>query len=216
VPGTGGNNRRTITASYSGDASYSARTATAPHRVNPLPTVNSPPTAAFTPPTCAATQPCQFTDASTDSDGSVASWSWTFGDGQTSTDKNPLHTYATSGSYTVTLTATDDKGASNPVTHTVTTNPFARPDTYTTQGTTPLTTGFADGVLSNDVGGALIAAGFLNGSGPTHGTVTRWDVNGSFDYTPNGDGATSDTFKYIVTDEFGTGNETTVTINITP
>jgi len=44
----------------------------------------------------------QFTDAST---GSPTSWSWSFGDGGTSTAQNPSHSYSTVGSYTVTLVA---------------------------------------------------------------------------------------------------------------
>jgi len=45
----------------------------------------------------------QFTDTTY---GSVTSWSWTFGDGQTSTDMNPLYSYGIPGTYTVALTAT--------------------------------------------------------------------------------------------------------------
>jgi serine protease len=54
-----------------------------------------------------------FTDASSDSDGSIASRSWSFGDGSTSTSTNPSHTYAASGTYTVTETVKDNAGASN-------------------------------------------------------------------------------------------------------
>ena len=54
-----------------------------------------------------------FTDASTDSDGTVASWSWAFGDGLTSTLQNPTHVYASAKTYTVTLTVTDNDGASS-------------------------------------------------------------------------------------------------------
>ena len=38
------------------------------------------------------------------------SWSWTFGDGSTSSEKNPVHTYAAAGTYTVTLKATNAAG----------------------------------------------------------------------------------------------------------
>jgi PKD repeat protein len=73
---------------------------------------------------------CSFTDGSTDTDGSVTGWSWTFGDGGTSTAKNPSRTYAAAGTYSVTLTVTDNAGATNQFTTAVTvtapTGPQAR------------------------------------------------------------------------------------------
>jgi xanthomonalisin len=61
-----------------------------------------------------------FTDSSSDSDGSISSRSWTFGDGGTSTATNPSHTYAAAGTYSVTLTVTDNGGAQNSKTQSVT------------------------------------------------------------------------------------------------
>ncbi|HEX7336236.1 MAG TPA: PKD domain-containing protein [Gemmatimonadales bacterium] len=74
---------------------------------------NAPPSAGFGFSCSGLT--CAFTDQSTDADGTVASWSWTFGDGGTTTDRSPGHTYATAGTYTATLTVTDDDGATSAV-----------------------------------------------------------------------------------------------------
>ncbi|NNK69084.1 MAG: T9SS type A sorting domain-containing protein [Flavobacteriaceae bacterium] len=62
-----------------------------------------------------------FTDASSDSDGTVVSWSWNFGDGATSTDQNPIHTYSSDSDFTVSLTVTDNIGATDSTSQIVTT-----------------------------------------------------------------------------------------------
>ncbi len=61
-----------------------------------------------------------FTDSSTDSDGSIASRSWDFGDSTTSTATNPSKTYSAAGTYSVKLTVTDNGGATNTKTASVT------------------------------------------------------------------------------------------------
>ncbi len=79
---------------------------------------NQAPTADFTF-SCSGLE-CAFTDLSSDSDGSVVAWSWTFGDGAASTAQHPTHTYAAGGTYTVSLTVTDDQGAVSTVSKNVT------------------------------------------------------------------------------------------------
>lgn len=81
------------------------------------PPVNLPPTAAFT--FSATGLDVQFTDGSSDADGSIVSWLWSFGDGTTSTQQNPNHTFS-AGSYSVSLTATDASGGQNTTSKTVT------------------------------------------------------------------------------------------------
>jgi PKD repeat protein len=87
---------------------------------------NQQPTAAFTESCPDLT--CSFdSSGSGDSDGTI-SYSWNFGDNQTSNDANPAHTYAQAGTYTVTLTVTDDDGATSQASHLVTAQSPAPPN----------------------------------------------------------------------------------------
>jgi PKD repeat protein len=71
---------------------------------------NQPPVARATS-SCTGSS-CSFdATASSDPDGSVASYSWDFGDGTHATGATATHGYAAAGSYTVTLTVTDNGGA---------------------------------------------------------------------------------------------------------
>lgn len=84
------------------------------------PVENEPPVADFSVSVSRVT--ASFTDNSSDSDGSIASWAWDFGDGGSATTRNPSHAYSENGTYQVTLTATDDDGASHSVAKSVTIN----------------------------------------------------------------------------------------------
>jgi YD repeat-containing protein len=57
---------------------------------------------------------------SSDSDGRIVSYSWTFGDGGTGSGAAPLHSYSAVGTYTVSLTVTDNLGAQGSATTTAT------------------------------------------------------------------------------------------------
>ncbi|MDK1288870.1 S8 family serine peptidase [Pseudoalteromonas umbrosa] len=60
-----------------------------------------------------------FTDTSTDVNDDIVSRTWDFGDGNTSEQQNPLHTFSASGDYEVTLTVTDSQGHTHASTQTV-------------------------------------------------------------------------------------------------
>ena len=57
--------------------------------------------------------------SSSDLDGTIESYEWDFGDGQSGTGVSPSHAYFQAGKYTVRLTVTDDDGAASQVSHQV-------------------------------------------------------------------------------------------------
>ena len=110
---------RTLRATYPGGPGLDGSAATEGHRVEPPAPQNQAPNADFTW-TCQALT-CQFRDQSTDPDGSIAGRNWNFGDGTaTSAERDPSHTFASAGSYTVALSVTDDDAATAATSRTVT------------------------------------------------------------------------------------------------
>lgn len=89
--------------------------------INSISTVNIPPSASIqaVPSTGPAPLNVQFTAVASDSDGTIVSYAWNFGDGATSTVQNPAHIYSTPGTYQVTLTVTDNQGAFTTVSYTI-------------------------------------------------------------------------------------------------
>ncbi len=84
-------------------------------------TSNSAPTADFNSSPVCTELSCDFSDASSDSDGSIVSWSWTFGTFDSSTDQDPANVlFPEYGTFKVTLVVTDDDGATGSVEKNVT------------------------------------------------------------------------------------------------
>jgi len=85
-------------------------------------TTNIPPVASFTfsPTMVSVGQAVSFdASASEDPDGTIVSYDWDFGDGTSGSGVSVSHTYTTAGNYLVSLTVTDDQGATGTVTRTV-------------------------------------------------------------------------------------------------
>jgi PKD repeat protein len=166
-------------------------------------TNNAVPVANFTSTTSGLT--ATFTDASTDSDGTIVRRQWNYGDGVNSSTTNPLHTYATAGTYTVTLTVTDNGGYSNTKTATVTVAAGSNvaPVANFTSTTSNLTATFTDS--SSDSDGSIASRSWNFGDGTTS-TVT----NPSKTYAAAG----TYTVTLTVTDNGGLTNTRTATVTV--
>ncbi len=79
---------------------------------------NSVPTADFSGSVSGLT--VSFTDQSSDQGSTISAWAWAFGDGATSSTRNPTHTYAAAGTYSVNLTVSDANGISDQASASVT------------------------------------------------------------------------------------------------
>ena len=94
--------------------------------------------------------------SSLDPDGGSLIYNWDFGDGVTSTEMNPTHTYTQEGNYTVSLVVNDGKTESDPANTTAfitDIDPVAGFTTSATSGEAPLTVSFTD--LSTSLDGII-------------------------------------------------------------
>lgn len=109
----------TLTVTDSG-----GKTASATQTVNPVPLPNQPPVSAFTASCVSLT--CSFdAGGSSDSDGSISTYAWSYGDTTSGSGRTSSHAYTAAGAFEVTLTVTDNEGLSTSSTQTV--NPTEPP-----------------------------------------------------------------------------------------
>jgi PKD repeat protein len=181
---------------------------------------NAPPSADFS--FAAQGLTVDFTDESADADGTIVSRNWDFGDGQAATTTSPEHTYAAAGSYEVTLTVTDDEGASDTASRTVTVSIPA--------SNTPPTASFGYWVrgrqvvfknYSTDSDGSIVAHAWEFGDGTTsnnaapshtYASVGLWTVQLS---VTDDDGAQRSVTRRVPTLNLtGTVDETSGTVDV--
>ena len=168
---------------------------------------NQGPTAAAgaTPTTGKAPLPVDFSSVgSSDPDGSIVSYSWNFGDGSpASSAPQPSHVFASPGTFTATVTVTDDNGAIDTadviVTAVANVAPTALADADRQSGTRPLTVNFSsaasvdpDGSIvsylwdfgDGSPGSALASPTHVYGTGTWSATVTVTDDSGAITTSP--------------------------------
>lgn len=154
----------------------------------PPPPPNQPPVADFS--FACSNLACTFTSTSSDPDGTVASYNWNFGDGGSSNAQNPSHTYSAGGTYTVTLTVTDNQGAPSA--------PNAKPVTVSPPNQPP--------VADFSFACSYLACDFTSTSSDPDGTVASY----SWDF---GDGGSSNAQNPSHT--YSAANTYTVTLTVT-
>jgi gliding motility-associated-like protein len=153
--------------------------------------------------------PVQFTDLTSTAD-IITSIVWNFGDGNSSTLKNPVHNYAAPGSYNVTLTVNTANGCSNSITKT----------NYIKVSSTPLV------IINGNITYCTPALVSLQGSRSNSDTTTmvwEWTIDGKTFTTQNINAYSfplAGSYPVLLkgTNSFGCSstNSTTITVNQTP
>ncbi|MGB0910610.1 MAG: PKD domain-containing protein, partial [Nitrospirales bacterium] len=181
-------------------------------------TVNQAPVAQISPNNVSGEAPFSLSlngAASTDPDGTIVSYQWNFGDGNTDNGEQVTHTFDDPGTYVVELTVSDNQGATDRAITSVTVTgstqnnlPVVGDDTANTQGGTSVVIDVIANDQDDDDGLDPSTVTIVNG--PTQGAVTV-HPDGKITYSHDG----VDTFTYTIRDASGAvSNVGTVTIQI--
>jgi PKD repeat protein len=177
------------------------------------PPTNQPPTVSVTATPTSGTAPLTvaFTSNASDPERQALTYSWNFGDGQTSTQASPSHTYQAAGSYTAVLTVTDAGGLTAQASAGINANaPGNRPPTVsvvpsTTSGVAALSVTF--NTTATDPDGQVVSYAWDFGDGETGNVASPTHV-----YQKAG----TFTASLVVRDNAGATAGTQVTITVTP
>ena len=209
IPATSGNYNVTVNAS-DGDLSD-----TQSFTITVTETPNQSPTASFTADLTSGVASLEVSfnaSSSSDSDGSIISYAWDFKDGSTGNGQSINHTFSSIGSYNVELTVTDDKGATDSLTKTITvTDSIVSNQSPTASFTANPTSGVAPLEVSFNA----------SSSSDSDGSITSYDWDFKDGETGNGE-IISHTFSSIgsynveltVTDDKGATDSTTKEIEV--
>jgi len=179
-------------------------------------TSNQSPTASFTATPTSGVAPLAVSfnaSNSSDSDGTIISYTWDFKDGSTGSGQTINHTFSSAGSYNVGLTITDNEGATDSTTKAITVtapvisnqSPIASFTASPTSGVAPLTVSFnASG--SSDSDGTIISYTWDFKDGSTgSGQITSHTFSSAGSYS----------VKLTVTDNEGATGTATKTVTVT-
>lgn len=179
---------------------------------------NNDPDASFTlPASCTANTACAFVDTSSDPEGAstITTRRWNFGDG-TEVDNpglNPSHTYTAAGTYTVSLTVTDNGGNTNTETQTLTVTGGTTGGNPTASMDPPLCSGLSCSFhsTSTDVAPGTIVSTEWNFGETGSATNTASGIDATHTYAAAG----TYTVTLTVTDNEGLTGTTTVPVTVT-
>lgn len=139
--------------------------------------------------------PVQFTDRSNPGSGTISSWLWDFGNGNTSTEQNPVQTYTSARSFSVTLQVRNSSGCIATITKPnlidISSGVIAQ---FTNDNPATCTTPFTINFMNQSIGTGVLNYQWDFGDGGTSGLVSP-----SHTYTTNG----TFTVKLIVTNSTG-------------
>jgi gliding motility-associated-like protein len=147
--------------------------------------------------------PVQFNDLSTiPAPDNITEWSWNFGDASTSTAENPEHTYAASGTYTITFTVTTENGCSSTTTKNITMTDGISLEVIANE---PTCFGYSDGSIVLLTSGAIgdLTFNITNADGET----LNIDNSNAANSLPAG------TYTFTVTDATACSGEGSITLN---